>query len=257
MWCVRFVLSVCSLVMTRENLCVRFLNALLVVRLSFVVKLFYFCLKFSCRISFFRFVALFDFSNFVSNFEFVFSCRICRRNSRFVALFDFSNFEFRIRILKSYFRFVALFDFSNFDFSIRASSSSSLNFRVEFLVVFSFRCSIRLLEFRCSIRLLEFQFSIRISNSSTSIFSSSNFSSKFSFRCSIRLLEFRFEIVVEILIRKPNFLLLLSTDVSHLFSHVHSHFALVATRAKCALFVRKILVKRQFTFSLYFGIIEL
>ena len=244
MWRVRFVLSVCSLVMTRENLCVRFLNELLVVRLSFVVKLFMLrswfrsfrveilvsllysisrisnsCFRVEFRISnsYFEvvfwsriFVSLLYSTSRISIFRFVFRIRVPR----------FS----RVRISRRNSRFVARFDFSNF------------------VALFDFS---------------NFDFSIRISNSSTSIFSSSNFSSKFSFRCSIRLLEFRFEIVVEILIRKPNFLLLLSTDVSHLFSHVHSHFALVATRALRALFVRKILVKRQFTFSLYFGIIEL
>ena len=135
MWCARFVLSVCSLVMTRENLCARVLNERLFVRLSFVVKLFIFCLKFSCRISrrisnsyfevvfsFRCFIRLLEFRFFDSSFE----CRVqvpwifvsnFSSYFRFVALFDFSNF-------------VALFDFSNFDFSISISNSSTSISRV-------------------------------------------------------------------------------------------------------------------------------
>ena len=147
----------------------------------------------------------------MSYFEFEFSCRLLKS----ILEFDFSNS--RSRILKSNFEFdffvsllysisrISIFDsnlsskFSmscsirllEFQFSIRVSSSSSLNFRVEFRIrlfrfvalfdfsnldvdsnlssKFSMSCSIRLLEFRCSIRFLEF-------------------------RCSIRFLEFRFEI---------------------------------------------------------------
>ena len=110
--------------------------------------------------------------SFVSNFEFEFLFRVCRR------IFD-SSFEFKF-----------------LEFSRRISNSS-----------FSFRCSIRLLEFRCSIRFLEFQFSIRISirvsNASSLIFRvefaveifdvllySTSRSSSFRFEFRIRLFRF-------------------------------------------------------------------
>lgn len=49
----------------------------------------------------------------------------------------------------------------------------------------------------------------------------------------------------------------LMTDVRHYSRTQAPVCSRVATRALRALFVRKILVKRQFTCSLYFGIIEL
>ena len=191
------------------------------------------------RIRLFRFVALFDFSNFNFRFEFVveifdvllystsrISIRICRRNFRFVAQFDFSNF-------------VAQFDFSNFDcrfdFSSQVPWISNSSFRLEFVV-----------EFR--IRLDLFDFSNFDSNLSSklsfasrvlSLSSSSNFATFVARRS-------RCPICIALMHWRPQ-----------LFSHDRSRFALVATRALRALFVRKILVKRQFTFSLYFGIIEL
>ena len=76
--------------------------------------------------SHFEFVVEFDFSNFVSNFKFEVVVEICRRNFRFVALFDFSNFV----ALFDFSNFVALFDFSNFEFSIRIFDSSALNLMI-------------------------------------------------------------------------------------------------------------------------------
>ena len=150
MWRVRFVLSVCSLVTTRENLCVRFLNELLVVRLPFVVKLFilrswfrsfrveiFVSLLYSTsRISIFRFelrvqVPWIFVSNFSSNFEFVFWSRVfvsllystsrisllysTSRISIFDSSFEFKFLEFSCRISRRNSRFVARFDFSNLD----------------------------------------------------------------------------------------------------------------------------------------------
>ena len=160
MWRVRFVLSVCSLVMSRENLCVRFLNELLVVRLSFVVKLFIFVwnfrvefrirvfvsnfefvFSFRCSIRFLEFLVEFRIRIFVSSFYSI--SRISRRISnsyfRFVVLFDFSNFSSKfslscsIRFLESHFEFVAEFDFSKlivkFDFSNSRLFDSSFEFK--------------------------------------------------------------------------------------------------------------------------------
>ena len=207
----------------------------------------------------------------MSNFEFVFFVSLIYSTSRNRS----SNSTSRISIFDSSFEFKFL------EFSCRILNSP-----------FSFRCSIRLLEFRCSSRFLEIDRQIRLlevrvfdSNFRCKRldFSSSNLSSNFEFvlisstsRISIRnfddyqVLEIVVEIVVfvshssfEFLIELFNFrsqaqfALLLCTDVPKLFSHLSSRFALVATRALRALFVRKILVKRQFTFSLYFGIIEL
>ncbi len=130
---------VCVLVLFRASVCAFRVSELLVVRLSFVVKLFRLCCvsceipRFSCRVSNSSFSFEFVVENFDSNFEFKFlefSCRIsnssfsCRRSIRFL----------------------------EFQFSCRRS--------IRFL---EFRCSIRLLEFRCSIRLLEF----RVLDSST------------------------------------------------------------------------------------------
>lgn len=103
---------VCVLVLFRVSVCACRVSELLVVRLSFVVKLFRLrCVsceipKFSCRvlnssfsfefvvefrIRISRFVAPFDFSIFVSCFEFELVVEISRRNFRCLALFDFSN----------------------------------------------------------------------------------------------------------------------------------------------------------------------
>ena len=200
------------------------------------------CFEVAFRIRLFRFVALFDFSNFValfdfSNFDFRFEfrfsiriCRrICRRNFRCLALFDFSNvvepFDFS--------NFVAQFDFSNFEFSIRIFDSSALNFEFVFFVVLIYSTS--------RISICESNLMIWISH----------WTLQFSFSCLV--LKPRFESWYSL-----NFLeLLLSTDVHH-YSRTQAHVcSRVATRALRALFVRKILVKRQFTCSLYFSIIEL
>ena len=97
---------------------------------------------------------------FVSNFEFEFLFRVCRRNFRV---------EFRVQVP---WIFVSNFEFVFFVSLLYSTSRISLWIRRR----------IRLLEFR-----VEFQ--IRICRR--------NLSSKFSFRCSIWFLEFRFEFVVE------------------------------------------------------------
>lgn len=223
---------------------------------------------------------------FVSCFEFEFLFRTCRRISN-------SNFSFRCSIR-----------FLEFQFSIRISNSSSLIFRVEFVVeIFdvllystsrisnfdsSFEC--KFLDFSCRIYRRNFRFvalfdfsNFALSLLSNSTSRSSSFRFEFSSQVpwisnsswSLRLLELQFESFVdlvkfskshssfEFLIELFNFrrnLIIINAIVSwrpQLFSHDRSRFALVVTRALRALFVRKILVKRQFTFSLYFGIIEL
>ena len=207
---------VCVLVLFRASVCAFRVSELLVVRLSFVVKLFLLrCVsceipKFSCRvlksnfrvvfwIRLFRFVALFDFSNFVALFDFSnltlnsssnstsrISCRISNSNlsSKFVVeifvslLYSTSRsssfrFEFRIRL----FRFVALFDFSNFDSKVSLLYSTSRNRSsnsISRISSFRFKC----LEFRIRLDLFDF----------------SNCRRKF--RCSIQLLEFRFAISI-------------------------------------------------------------
>ena len=224
---------------------------------------------------------------FVSSFEFEFSRRSL--NSYFevdsrIRFLEFSKSRFEVEFRIRLFRFVALFDFSK---SIVKFDFSNFNFRFEFSIQvhwffvsnlsskFSFRCSIRLLEFRRSIRLLEFrvfdsnfrfkclefddskvspnfEFVLIYSTSRTLMiikFSKLSFSkSHSSFEFLIELFNFRSQVQFDDSINdwRPQ-----------LFSHDRSRFALVATRALRALFVRKILVKRQFTFSLYFGIIEL
>ena len=211
------VFLVCVLVLFRASVCAFRVSELLVVRLSFVVKLFLLLwsfrseFAFSCRVSnsSFRIVFWSRFSNsrsrilksnfefdffvsllysisrisiFDSSFEFKFlefSCRICRRNFRFVALFDFSNFNFRCLVLFDFSNVVEPFDFSKFDFSIQVPWISNSSF--------SSSWSIRLLEFRCSIWLLEFRFVSRILSLSSSL-NSSIFvlvDSKFSFSCLV------------------------------------------------------------------------
>ena len=140
------VFLVCVLVLFRASVCAFRVSELLVVRLSFVVKLFAFRLcvceipKFSCRIlnSSFSFEFVVEFSirissssslNFrvvfwsrISNssFSFRYSIRFLESDFEFVVEFDFSNvvsnfkFECVVEISRRNFRFVALFDFSNF-----------------------------------------------------------------------------------------------------------------------------------------------
>ena len=156
------VFLVCVLALFRASVCAFRVSELLVVRLSFVVKLFLLrCVsceipKFSCRVlnASFSFEFVVEFSIQVSsssalNFRVEFWIRVFR----FVVPFEFSNFV----ALVDFSNFVALFDFSNFTLN---SSSNSIS-----------------------------RSSCRISNS--------NLSSKFSFRRSIRLLESHFEFVVE------------------------------------------------------------
>ena len=139
---------------------------------------FWFALKFSCSNSIF--VSNFEFEFFVSLFYSTsrISCRISNSYFRFVALFDFSNFdfrfEFRIRFLEfskscfevefriRFFRFVAQFDFSNFNFRFEFRVQVPWIFVSNLSSKFSTPCSIRLLEFRCAIQLLEFRCSIRL-----------------------------------------------------------------------------------------------
>lgn len=214
------------------------------------------------------------------------SIRICRRNFRFEfrvqvpwifdSSFEFKSLEFscrtcrRIRLL---------------EFRIRISNSNlSSKFLVEIFDVLLYSISrislwirrrIRLLEFRCSIRLLEIDRQIRLLEFrvlessplnfefvllySTSRISICDFDSKLWWSSSSRIavLEVAFFIWVLNWTIQFSSKLLISNWRRSLFSHDRSRFALVATRALRALFVRKILVKRQFTFSLYFGIIEL
>ena len=125
------------LVLFRAGVCAFRVSELLVVRLSFVVKLF--CLrcvscemlKFSCRVS-------------NSSFSFEFVVEI------FDSSFEFKFLEFSCRVLKSKFSMscsIRLLEFRcssrflEFQFSIRISSSSSLNFRVELVVEFRIRVS--------------------------------------------------------------------------------------------------------------------
>ena len=161
------VFLVCVLVLFRASVCAFRVSELLVVRLSFVVKLFLLrcvsceILKFSCRVSNVSFSFEFVVEIFVSNFEFKFlefSCRILNSSFsfrcsirlleshfEFVVEFDFSNFvsnfkfEFVVEICRRNFRFVAQFDFSklivkfdfsNFEFSIRIFDSSALNLMI-------------------------------------------------------------------------------------------------------------------------------
>ena len=196
------VFLVCVLVLFRASVCAFRVSELLVVRLSFVVKLFRLRSWFrSFRVEFWS-----RFSNSISRIlEVAFWSRISN-----------SSFSFRRSIR-----------FLEFQFSIRVSNSSSLIFRFEFFVeIFDvllnstsrisiricrrkFRCSIRLLECRRSSRFLEvrvhdssplnFEFVLIYSTSRISIrICRRNLSSKFvlldpnsSFEFSIELFNFR------------------------------------------------------------------
>ena len=223
------VFLVCVLVLFRASVSAFRASELLVVRLSFVVKLFRLrSLIWSFRVEFWTRILSsileFDFSNsrsrilksnfefdffvsllysisrisiFDSSFEFKFlefSCRICRRNFRFVALFDFSNFVEPFNFSK----FVVLFDFSNFnfrfDFSIQAPWISNSSF--------SSSWSIRLLESssKLSLRRLTSRISLLYSISRISIWDST-----FSSSWSIRLLEFWFATSISCLVLKLRF----------------------------------------------------
>ena len=117
---------VCGLVLFRASVCVFRVSELLVVRLSFVVKLFRLrCVsceipRFSCRVlnARFSFEFVVEFSIRVSsssslNFRVEFRIRLFR----VVALFDFSNF-------------VALFDFSNLTLNSSSNSTSRISCRI-------------------------------------------------------------------------------------------------------------------------------
>ena len=261
------VFLVCVLGSFRVSACAFRVSELLVVRLSFVAKLF------DLRVWFRSFRVEFRIRVFVSNFDFEFFVsllysisRISLWSRRRIRFLEF-RVEFQIRISRRNFRFVALFDFSNFNFRVEFRSRLDLFDFSNFVALFDFSKSIVKFDFS------KFDFSSQvpwISNSSW----------------SIRLLKFRFEFIVELSIRncrrncrlRAEFLVWVLHRTSQLsllvvwkspiciailnwrpqlFSHDRPRFALVATRALRALFVRKILAKRQFTCSLYFGIIEL
>ena len=182
---------VCVLVLFRASVCAFRVSELLVVRLSFVAKLFSlrswfrsFRVEFRIRIS--RFVALFDFSNL----DFCVEFRI--RLFRFVALFDFSNFNFRFEFrVQVPWIFVSNFEFVFFVSLLYSTSRISLLYSTSRISLLYSTSRISLLysisrisssRFKC----LEFR--IRLF--------ASNLSSKFSMSCSIRLLEFRFVISI-------------------------------------------------------------
>lgn len=180
----------------------------------------------------FALCVVWDSDVFVSNFEFEFLFRVCRRI--FDSNFEFKFLEFSCRILKSNFEFEffvsLLYSISRIWLWIRRRIRL-LECRVEFQIrmcrrnfssKFSFRCSIRLLEidrqirlleFHCSSRFLEFRCSIRLLDSSplnfefVLIYSTSRIRIEFvveisirncrrKFRCSSRVLEVEFFIWV-------------------------------------------------------------
>ena len=214
MWRVRFVLSVCSLVTTRENLCVRFLNELLVVRLPFVVKLFilrswfrsfrveiFVSLLYSTsRISIFRFelrvqVPWIFVSNFSSNFEFVFWSRVfvslLYSTSRISLLYSTSRisiFRFELRVQVPWI-FVSNFS-SNFEFVfwsrvfvslLYSTSRISLLYSTSRISIFDSSFEFKFLEFSCRISRRNSRFVARFDFSNLD----SNLSSKFWFESPI------------------------------------------------------------------------
>lgn len=280
---------VCVLVLFRASVCAFRVSELLVVRLSFVVKLFFVCVRdsevfvpsFECEFLFRICRRIFD-----SGFEFKsleFSCRILNSPFSFRCSIRLLEFRCSIRFLESDFEFVVEFDFSNF------VSNFKFEFVVEIFVSLLYLisrislwvcCQIRLLEFHCSSRFLEFRVfdssalnfefvliystSRIVVESFVDLFDFSNFDLRFRFESFVDLVKFSkshssFEFLIELFNFRRN--LIIINALMHwrhsLFSHERFRFALVATRALRAHFVRKILVKRQFTSSLYFGIIEL
>lgn len=259
------VFLVCVLVLFRASACVFRVSELLVVRLSFAVKLFRVCCvareipKSSCRVLNASFSFEFVVEIFVSYFEVEFWIRFLE--------FSKSCFEvvFRIRL----FRFVALFDFSNFnfrfEFSIQVPWIWWFEIVVEIFVSLLYSTSrislwirrrIRLLEFRCSIRLLEFRFL-----DSSVEFKSLEFVVEFQIRLSCRLDLFdfsnfddrqvlellfskshsSFEFLIELFnfrlssIKKPNFCAKLRADVAH-YSRTIALASLSLPRELCARF---------------------
>ena len=253
--------------------------------------------SFVCRSSWSFFVCVRDSEVFVSRFEFEFLFRVCSRNFR-LEFSSSSSLNFRVEFWIRLFRFVALFDFSNLTLNSSSNSTSRISCRIsnsklssKFVVEIFVSslylisrislwvcCRIRLLEVRCSIRLLEFRVFDSTSRFKSLEFDDSKLSSNFEFvliystsRISIRIcrrncrfrvaffiwvLHWTSQLSLLVVWKSPICIAILSWR-PQLFSHERFRFALVATRALRALFVRKILVKRQFTFSLYFGIIEL
>ena len=201
---------VCVLGSFRASVCAFRVSELLVVRLSFVVKLFLVALRFVRDSE--VFVSNFEFEFLVSllysisrisifdssvEFKFLeFSCRILKSNFEFeffvsllysisrISIFDSSSefkcLEFSSRICRRNFRCLALFDFSNFDSKVSLLYSTSRN-RSSNSTSRSSTSRVKSLEFR--IRLDLFDFSNFDSNSSS---------------------KFRFEIVVEIVVCEPN-----------------------------------------------------
>ena len=156
--------------------------------------------KFSCRVLNSSFSFEFVVEIFDSNFEFKFlefSCRISNSSFSFRCSIRLLEIDRQIRLLE-------------FRFSIRMSNSSSLNFRLEFVVeIFvvllysTSRISIRICRrnFRCSIRLLEVRLlEVRLLESSPLNFEFVLIYSTSRISIRIRRRNFRFEFVVEIVV---------------------------------------------------------
>ena len=162
------VFLVCVLVLFRASVCAFRVSELLVVRLSFVVKLFILCcvsceiLKFSCRIS---------------NSTFSFRCSIrfleFRCSIRFLELWWSSNFRIQVPWI----------------FDSNLSSKFSMSCSIRFL---EFRFEIRLLECRWAFRLLEFRSEIRLLDSSALNFEVVLIYSTFEFAVEIVVAPFDF-----------------------------------------------------------------
>ena len=175
------VFLVCVLVLFRASVCAFRVSELLVVRLSFVVKLFRLCSWFrSFRVEFWIRVSL---SNLSSNFRFRFRVQV---PWIFVSNFEFAFF---VSLLYSTSRISLLYSISRIWLWIRRRIRL-LEFRVEFQIricrrnlssKFSFRCSIRLLEARVFDSNFEFAFFVSL------LYSISRIS--FWIRRQIRLLE--------------------------------------------------------------------
>ena len=176
------VFLVCVLVLFRASVCAFRVSELLVVRLSFVVKLFRLCSWFrSFRVVFWIRVSL---SNLSSNFRFRFRVQV---PWIFVSNFEFAFF---VSLLYSTSRISLLYSISRIWLWIRRQIRL-LEFRVEFQIricrrnlssKFSFRCSIRLLEFRFEF-VVEIFVSLLNSTSRISLLNSTSRSSTSRFKC--------------------------------------------------------------------------
>jgi len=199
---------VCVLGSFRASACVFRVSELLVVRLSFAVKLFRLrCVsceipKFSCRVlnsSFsFEFVVEIFVSSFVSYFEVDSRIRFLEFSKSYFEV------EFRIRLFR--FEFVV----EIFDVLLYSTSRISLLYstsRISLLYSTSRNRSSNSTSRISTSRVKSLEFRIRLDLFDFSNFDS-NSSSKLSirkFRCSIRFLKFDdFKFAVEILIREPN-----------------------------------------------------